>query len=153
MNPGKKFEAVFKKSLENEGIFCLRLKDAGGWGFESNQQKRFTISNPCDYIVHAGGILYLCELKHIESQSSLPFSRIKQNQLKELIKYSTYIDVCPVLIVDFHTYNIISMLHISQVNKYINNADRKSIPLDYFKDCGDCVTRRDISNLFYCETF
>ncbi len=82
---GKQFEEDFIKSVP-ERCDVTRLKDAGGWSNATNM--RFTSSNPCDFIVFSnwqGKDMYKLELKSVKGKS-LPFSNIKDHQLKSLLE-------------------------------------------------------------------
>ena len=81
-NSGKQFEELFKESCLIQGISCTRLKDAG-WQGESTD-RRFTVTNICDFICYSGSLnydnerkLYFLELK--TGKDRITFDRLKQS--------------------------------------------------------------------------
>ena len=135
-NPGKKFEEDFVKSIPDR-CDVTRLKDAGGWSNATNM--RFTSSNPCDFIIWSklykgilDGIMHKLELKSTQLKS-LPFSNIKEHQLDEL--YKSYIKgVDSLFIVNFRDTNETFRVGVCPLQAFINNTDRKSIPIAWFRD-------------------
>ena len=80
INNGKKFEALVRKSAEQQGIDYTRLKDSGWTGEKTT--RRFTSKNICDCILFINGYLHFVEIKH--RVSSLRFDEITQyDELKK----------------------------------------------------------------------
>jgi len=92
MNTGKVFEDNFKKSMPDD-VYYLRLHDSSiGFDIENSTQ-RFALKSPYDCILYHKGKMYCLELKSTKSKAisyegSSPM--IKDNQIKELIKASSY---------------------------------------------------------------
>jgi recombination protein U len=132
-NPGKKFEEDFVKSIPD---YCdiTRLKDAGGWSNATNM--RFTSKNPCDFIVYSSrglfGKMYKLELKSTLGKS-LPFTNIKSHQLKCLCESEEKL-VDSGFVVNFRDVNETYFAEASAVWVYMQVTDRKSIPLNWFRD-------------------
>lgn len=77
VNAGKRFEQDFQNSVP-AGIYCYRLKDAGGWS--KDQATRFTPSNDYDFILYRRPSLFALELKSVAG-GRWPFSlRPKQRE-------------------------------------------------------------------------
>lgn len=132
VNHGKRFEKDFKDSLP-ERVDFTRLKDAGGWGNATNL--RFSSTNPCDMIIYSGGShgrMYKLELKSTQLKS-LPFGNIKDHQLDSLCK-SEVKGVNALFIVNFRAVNETYRVSAWALMEYIEMADRKSIPLAWFRE-------------------
>jgi recombination protein U len=128
MNAGKKFEEDWRNSVP-EGIFLLRLKDGGGWGNGTNT--RFTPSNECDAIMFDGQIFYMLEFKSHEG-ASIPFTCIRDKQLESLRNNKDYKNLRAGFVFNFRDAgNITIYVDGWKVWDYINNADRKSIPIGW----------------------
>ncbi len=138
-NPGKKFEEDFRKSCKKiPSLFYHRLKDGtSSWG-SSESRTRFQCNNPCDVFLYKFPILLALELKHINGKS-LPFSNIRENQIKELTEFSSkyYGIICGFLVM-FSSVERCYFLSIDKFNEFIENntESRKSIPLSYFTENG-----------------
>ena len=92
MNPGKQFEENFKKSIP-EDTYYLRLHDSSiGFDIENSTQ-RFALKSPFDCILYRKGKMYSLELKSIQ-KGAISYAgsnpKIKEHQIKELIKASQY---------------------------------------------------------------
>lgn len=131
-NEGKKFEIDFKNSIPADA-YIYKLKDAGGWSNASNT--RFTISNMCDFIMYSKPTLYLLELKSTKGKS-LPFSNIKDNQVKELLAASNTEGIQAGLVINLRSVNETYYLNIKDFKKYVETTERKSISLDYLRSEG-----------------
>jgi recombination protein U len=135
--PGKKFEEDFIKSVPDR-CDITRLKDAGGWSDATNM--RFTSSNPCDFVIWAlhpssstVGFQYKLELKSTLGKS-LPFGNIKDHQLEGLYK-SSLKGVEALFIVNFRDINETYRVSVVALQAFINETDRKSIPIAWFREC------------------
>ncbi|AAK79196.1 recombination protein U [Clostridium acetobutylicum] len=84
INTGKRFEEDFKKSIPEK--YCvIRLKDsASSWN--GGTSSRFTINNPCDYIVFANKWLHLVELKSHKGASFPIAPKYKEKKRMKKIK-------------------------------------------------------------------
>ncbi|NEZ47822.1 hypothetical protein FDF74_11580 [Clostridium niameyense] len=131
-NQGKRFEEDFKSSMPDY-CWAYRLRDsAGTW--QGGENTRFTPSNICDFIVLANKNMYLLELKTIEG-TSLPFSCIRENQVKELSKIDKS-NIKPVFVINFRKRERTYMVAAKKVKEFIDKAERKSIPIAWCKENG-----------------
>lgn len=133
MNSGKIFETNFRKSIGNN-IFFYRFRDGtSSWG--DSDITRFQQTNMCDCELFDGDRLYLLELKSVIGKS-LPFSNIKDHQIKELQKASEYRNIVAGFIIEFSSLKRCFYISANDMCSYINNSDRKSIPLSYLEENG-----------------
>lgn len=139
-NLGKQFEQNFRKSIPvNNKIYYYRLKDSASSYYGGNEGLRFSQNNIADaflfYVGEYNNLLFILEFKNHKGKS-LPLSCIRENQLKEMTEASNKLDVMPVLVVFFADIEECYSLNIEYVDKFIKENDRKSIPIDYFKEYG-----------------
>jgi recombination protein U len=133
MKSGKRFENNFKKSVPSN-IFFYRFKDgSSAWG--GNDKVRFQSSNICDCELFDGNRLYLLELKSIKGKS-IPFSNIRENQLKELSEAQKFKNIIAGIVIEFNELDRAFFMHIDNVIEFMLNGGRKSIPLAYCKEKG-----------------
>lgn len=134
INQGKLFEQDFKNSIP-VNVFFYRLRDGtGNFTGSKNENVRFQASNMCDYILF-NGKLYLLELKS-HTGKSLPFTAIRENQLKELSKAEAYPDIIPGLIINFRDIEKTYFVHIRDIDYYMTHSERKSIPVLFCQEYG-----------------
>lgn len=74
LNTGKQFEADFKKSMPPDA-WCYRLRDSAATYYGGNENLAFSVDNICDFIVYRHPVLYLMELKTIDTPS-IPLQKI-----------------------------------------------------------------------------
>lgn len=133
MNSGKRFENNFKNSVPKD-IFYYRFRDgSSSWG--GNEKVRFQQTNICDCMLFDGKVLYLLELKSTK-QKSLPFNNIKKHQIEDLLKAKKYSQIICGLIIEFSGLNECYFVEIKQFKGFYDNADRKSLPIDYCRKNG-----------------
>jgi recombination protein U len=137
-NEGKKFEEDVIKSVPSEW-FYQRLKDAAGWS--NGENTRFTISNPFDFIIFDGKMLFCLELKSCLGKS-LPISNIKPNQITGLISAHEKIGVRAGLLINFRDVEETYFLDAFELNLFIKSGARKSIPIDHCRELGVLVTQK-----------
>ena len=141
-NPGKIFENNFRESIPNTpNIFYYRLKDSASSYYGGNEYLRFSQSNIADaFLLHTNTQFNLTHLLILELKShkgkSLPFSVIRDNQLKEMFEASYYRKVLPFIIVFFSDIERCFALPIQKVVALKQEGTRKSIPLVYFEQEG-----------------
>jgi recombination protein U len=130
-NLGKAFEQDIIKSIP-ENTYKLRLKDGGGWSNATNT--RFTIKNPCDFVLYNMDTkqLFTLELKHTNSKS-LPFNNIKEHQIDGLTESSKYNVVSGLVI---KTCDGCWFLDIKDFNDFYMTTGRKSIPYELLNEKG-----------------
>ena len=140
MNAGKQFEQDFKKSVP-ENVFFYRFRDGtASWG--GGENTRFQQSNMCDCMIF-NGVLYLLELKSHKGKS-IPFSAIRQNQVTELSKASTYQKVIAGFIVNFRDVEKTYFATAPKVEYFIAHEERKSIPIVWFEENGTLIPQRKL---------
>jgi recombination protein U len=135
---GKQFEKDFKKSIPKE-IFLLRLND-GTASWSNSDNTRFQQTNPCDYILHHKGFLFLLELKSYKGKS-IPFNAIRNTQLKHLYNISKLNgNEYPFIIFNFRDIPETYMVSIVEIFSYMNQQKqqdkRKSFSYDWVKNVG-----------------
>ena len=128
MNKGKQFEQDFQKSVP-KGVYCLRLTDSSPAGFGGNDNMRFSIKSPYDFILF-NGKMFALELKSTK-QKSISFAgsspMIKSHQIKALTKAHEHGIIAGFLFnfQDTATY----FIPIDNFNNYIATTTRKSVPI------------------------
>ena len=135
MNSGKQFEADFKASVPSN-VYFLRLKDGtAAWDSSTDKSNiRFQAQNPFDCILFDGRMILL-ELKSHKGKS-IPFSCIRENQLKELSIADNFSGIIPGIVFNFRDISKTYFVPIRHVYYYTTHADRKSIPLDWVQENG-----------------
>lgn len=133
VNNGKRFEENIKKSVP-ENWFYYRLRDnQNNWNRGTGI--RFAITNMCDCIIFDGKNLLLAELKNTKGKS-LPFTRIRKNQLEELL-LQEYKDNCkPCLLINFEDLEECYYMPIALISEFIRKGERKSISVDECRTFG-----------------
>ena len=95
----------------------------------------FTVPSTTDYNGLYKGFYIDYEAKETRSKTSFSLENIHPHQIKHLEKIYNHKGIA-FLIIRFTTLNETYLLRIEDFLSYINNNDRKSIPLDYFKEKG-----------------
>ncbi len=90
------------------------------------------------------------DAKEIKSKTSYALSNIHNHQLKHLEKVKEHGGIA-FLIVKFTTNNIIFLIEIDKIIDFINNSNRKSIPISYFKENGYIVKESYIPRIDYLK--
>lgn len=132
MNEGKRFEENFKKSIPDH-VWWNRYKD--GTASWDGSQTRFQAFNICDFELNDGKLHYLFELKSHEG-SSVPFSAIRDTQIKELKHACGYDFIYPAFLFNMRKYEKTYCIHAKYVIDYIEQSERKSIPHDWMIENG-----------------
>lgn len=136
MNYGKMFETDFKKSLGN--IYGLRLKD-GTASWNDSNTTRFQHYNPCDFIIHHKGFLFLTELKTHKGKS-IPFKCFREKQLIELDKIRSRQDEIALAIFNFRDFDLTYICFMADVIDFIDeckkNDKRRSFPIEWVQEVG-----------------
>jgi len=133
MNEGKRFEQNFKKSIPAD-VYCLRLTDSSPAGFGENENMRFSIQSPFDFILYKNGKMFALELKSIKGKS-ISFSgsspMIKPHQVKALTQAAKF-GIIAGFIFNFRE-NGTYFLTIQKFNDFVSSTTRKSIDLSHCK--------------------
>jgi len=132
---GKSFESDIKASIPKD-VFYLRLKDSGGW--QKSETTRFSSFNIADCLVYDGENLFVLELKSHQGRS-LPLSCIRQKQLEGLIDAGNFLNIVSGIVVNFRDVEQTYFLDALDLKKFIDTSDRKSIPIDYFREYGTVI--------------
>lgn len=134
LNSGKIFEREVMDSMPSYA-WCYRLRDsAGTW--QGGENTRFTPSNICDFMVMANRTLHLMELKSHKGKS-LPLNCIRYNNLEAMQSASENNGIKAWLLVNFRDIEETYLISTSGILNYMAEfEDKKSIPLQYFKDKG-----------------
>jgi len=135
MNPGKAFEADFVSSIP-DSCYHYRLRDTSS-SWQGGECSRFTVSNVCDFIVYTKGCLYMLELKSHKGKS-LPLSCIRPNQIEGLLQ-AHYKAIRAGLVVNFRDIEKTFYISIFDIKAYIDNNNKKSIPLSYLEEKGEVI--------------
>ena len=128
MNKGKQFEHDFQKSVP-KGVYCLRLTDSSPAGFGGNDNMRFSIQSPYDFILF-NEKMFALELKSTK-QKSISFAgsspMTKSHQIKALTTAHEHGIIAGFLFnfQDTLTY----FIPIDNFNNYIAATTRKSVPI------------------------
>lgn len=161
VNPGKKFENDFQKSINKEEVFIHRLKDGATRTGVNGEMIRLKNKNLCDFILFKGNRLVLVELKSFLGKS-MSFTNIKSTvdeqqkfiyKLKEETKKE---NVKAFFILNFREFNETYAVDINNFDEFYNNTDKKSINISDAKKLGKQLTqykkrtsyRYDVDNLF-----
>lgn len=132
MNTGKRFENNFRLSVPND-IFYYRFKD-GTSSWDKGTITRFQHKNICDSLLFYGERMFLIECKSHKGKS-LPLSRIRDNQVTELLDASKYNGIVAGILVEFSDLREYYFLEINMLlNFTFEYPDKKSIPVKYFTE-------------------
>ena len=152
MKPGKKFEEDFKNSIPNN-YYWYRLKDqfmsnydddskeAKAGNAKYDDSKRFTLKSDYDYQVFTGELLYCLELKSCQGKS-LPFKNVKDHQINSLLEVSLKDSVVAGIVINYRDYEKTIFIDIDDYLDYLNESDRKSIPVDDAIEIGEIIRQQ-----------
>ena len=93
----------------------------------------FTVPSTTDYNGIYNGKYIDFEAKETQNKTSFSLSNIHEHQIKHLTNVNNHGGIA-FLIVRFTTINETYLLTAEKLNQFINNINRKSIPLNYFKE-------------------
>lgn len=125
-NMGKVFEKEFKDSVPAD-CFLERYKDDTS-GF-------YGVSNPADFRLYKFPVLILLELKTHKGKS-LPLAKIRESQLKGMIRAVNYLGVYGGYMVNFRDLEETYFLSVGYVENFVKAGERKSIPIEFFRENG-----------------
>ena len=129
---GKTFEHEFKDSAQKQGIWIMRINDTYVPA-KAISEDSFIPQQPCDYVVHYDGTLWLLELKSTEKK----YMTIERDGNRGMIKKHQYEQMFQkigehekaMLVLQFEreqdpcTYGLI----IEDFMKFLQESDKKSI--------------------------
>ena len=137
-NMGKVFEKEVKDSMP-EDCFLERYKDDTS-GF-------YGVSNPADFRLYKYPVLILLELKTHKGKS-LPLSKIRESQLKGMLKAVEYYGVYGGYLVNFRDLEETYYLGVRLVDAFIEYEKRKSIPVEFFRKYGFLIPSQKKRTLY-----
>lgn len=126
---GKQFEEDIKASFPSE-FYVERYKDDTS-GF-------YGVTNPADYRIYKSPNLFLFELKSHKGKS-LPFSCIRDNQVKGMLKAVRHIGIFAGFIINFRDLEETYYIPVAMYESYRVSANRKSIPVEWCREHGDKI--------------
>ncbi len=94
------------------------------------------------------GIVF--EAKTTKNKTNFPLNNIQEYQYKladELLEYVQSV----FYIIEFRELNEIYLVHSSKIKEFINNNERKSIPIDWFRDKTNATLMQDLDILKYLK--
>lgn len=120
---GKKFEQDWvRKISDNPDYYVHRFRDVQGYAGSVSI---------ADYSIYNWFMLSVMELKSTKGKS-LPFSRLNMKQRQMMLDELTVPNYIPGYICNFRIKdNPTYWITTEQVEQYIEDADRKSIPIDW----------------------
>lgn len=92
------------------------------------------------------GIVF--EAKTTKNKTSFPLNNIQEYQYQladELLRYVQSV----FYIVEFRELNEIYLVHSKKIKEFINNNERKSIPIDWFRQSENAILMEDLDILKY----
>ena len=131
MNYGKIFEKEFKESAQKQGIWIMRINDTYVPAKEASPSA-FIPQQPCDFVAHFDGTLWLLELKssqnrYITIERDGSNGMIKQHQYQQMYKHTCDCEhEKAMLVLQFereYTYGLL----ISDFMRFLSETDKKSI--------------------------
>lgn len=133
MNSGKRFEQNVKDSIPTD-TYIYRFKDgSASWG--GNDKVRFQSKNICDFMIYKKPYLFLLELKSTKGKS-LPLSNIKKHQIDDLLDADKYDGIVCGFLIEFSEHNTVYFIEISRFQRFLEETQRKSLPIDYLAENG-----------------
>ena len=139
-NKGKKFEDVVKRSFEKvSGVSIDRLRDA--------PKKLKGVDNPSDFIVYKKPHEVYVECKSHKG-NTLPFSCIREEQIKGMIEKSQIEGVKAGLIIWYIDKDITVWIPINEVNRLID-AGYKSINVKNLEDVKHIIIRGTKKRIYF----
>ena len=141
MNAGKRMEQNWRKScLRVPKLYYKRMNDgtATFYGGQAQNGVRFQKENPYDCFMYLEPNLYLIELK-THKGSSLPINAIRGIQLDHLSSVMGVPGIVAGFVVHFQDKEECWFADGWRVKQYVINAERKSIPIEWFRQHGTSV--------------
>lgn len=123
---GKKFEEDIKASFP-KNCFAERYKDDTA-GFKG-------VCNPADFRVYNYPFTFLIECKTIKGKS-LPFAKVRMNQLKEMLKATNYHGVYGGYLINFRELEETYWVTGEDLYCFMITGERKSFPVLWVKETG-----------------
>lgn len=141
VNPGKRFENDFQKSIDRENIFLHRLKDGSTRTGANGEMVRLKNRNLCDFILFKDGQLVLVELKSFLGKS-MAFSNIKSNVDEQMtFLYNLRLEasknnVKAYMVLNFRELNETYAIDIHNFDEFYKFTGKKSIDITEARQLG-----------------
>ena len=110
----------------------------------------YEIPSTTDYNGIYKGIYIDFDAKETKSKTSFSLNNIHKHQLDHLIKVKNHGGLS-FLIIRFTLINETYLLKTENIEYFINNNDRKSIPIDYIKNYGYVISENYYTRLEYIK--
>lgn len=123
---GKIFEEEIKASFPPD-FYVERYKDdtAGFYG----------VSNPADFRLYKYPYTFLLELKTHKGKS-IPIEKIRDNQLKGLVKAGNYLGIYAGFLINFRDLEETYYIPADTILFFILKGEKKSIPVEWCRENG-----------------
>ena len=152
MNYGKIFEKEFKESAQKQGIWIMRINDTYVPA-KAISEDSFIPQQPCDYVVHYDGTLWLLELKSTEKK----YMTIERDGNRGMIKKHQYEQMFQkigeheraMLVLQFereYTYGLM----IQDFMRFLQENDKKSINKLDVVQYGGFIIEQKLLRKNYC---
>lgn len=155
LNTGKQFEADFKKSMPPDA-WCYRLRDSAATYYGGNENLAFSVDNICDFIVYRRPVLYLMELKTIDTPS-IPLQKIfgrcdpdkkqyhKIKHITDMIAAASTEGIAAYVILNYRgKVNRTFAVQAFDILQYSVTESRKSIPWQWAALHGTEIAQRQL---------
>ena len=161
VNPGKRFENDFQKSINKNEIFVQRLKDGSTRTGVHGEMIRLKSRNLCDFILFKDGKLVLVELKSFLGKS-MSFSNIKSTVdeqmtfLYDLLKETEKKGIKSYMILNFRDIEETYAVSVNKFYEFYKNTNKASINIAEVREIGSLLKQEkkrvsfkyDIGSLF-----
>lgn len=148
MKRGQRFEENFRKSIDlnDPDLFFYRFKD-GTANWSQNDLTRFQAHNISDCMIFYKNKLFILELKTHKGKS-LPLNCIRESQYKEMYNANLKNSVYSMIIIFFSDINECYAINISDLIKFKDNSERKSISLSFLQENGFKIDSQQLKTNF-----
>lgn len=144
MNPGKKFELDWKKSVTND-VFIYRLRDSpANFGNDDDKKNtRFAASNICDFIMFDSKTLFLLELKSTKDRA-IPLANFMKkpdpnkekkgrNKIEQMVDALKFENLISGYVVNFRTFNRTYFIKSDILEAIYLNSKKSAIDVSVFE--------------------
>ena len=152
MNYGKIFEKEFKESAQKQGIWIMRINDTYVPA-KAISEDSFIPQQPCDFIMHLDGTLWLLELKSTEKK----YMTIERYGNRGMIKKHQYEQMFQkigeheraLLILQFERENTYA-LKIEDFYRFLQDSTKNSINKLDIVQYGGIIIEQKLLRKNYC---
>ena len=151
-NYGRVFEREFKESAEKQGIWCMKIADTYVPAKEASPSA-FIPQQPCDFVAHYDGTLWLLELKSTEKK----YMTIERDGNRGMIKKHQYEQMFQkigehekaMLVLQFERENTYGLM-IEDFMRFLQENDKKSINKLDVVQYGGIIIEQKLLRKNYC---